>query len=48
MKHARIATIYIRSHSASVAAAKQEFLGLPEVVWVKVAHFLIKFEGACR
>jgi hypothetical protein len=26
MKHARIATIYIRSHSASVTAAKQEFL----------------------
>ncbi|HWX35761.1 MAG TPA: hypothetical protein VNZ53_51130, partial [Steroidobacteraceae bacterium] len=24
------------------------FLGLPEVVWVDSAHFLIKAEGACR
>lgn len=46
MKHARIATIYIRSHSASVAAAKQEFLQAARTGSYQGEHFAYESPAA--
>jgi len=46
MKHARIATIYIRSRSASVAAAKQEFLQAARTGSYQGEHFAYESPAA--
>jgi predicted transcriptional regulator len=46
MKHARIATIYIRSHSASMAAAKQGFLRAAKTGSYQGEHFAYESPAA--
>jgi predicted transcriptional regulator len=46
MKHARIATIYIRSHSASIAAAKQGFLKAAKTGSYQGEHFAYESPAA--
>lgn len=46
MKHARIATIYIRSHSASMAAAKQGFLKATKTGSYQGEHFAYESPAA--
>ena len=46
MKHARIGTIYIRSHSANVAAAKQEFLKAARAGSYQGEHFAYESPAA--